>query len=296
MVSRAGASRRSVRLKSLQRPIPDACVVNERNAWPTGDRESTVRAVPGPEPDAHAHSPQARWFTTTHWSVVLAAGDDSSASGAAALEQLCHAYWYPLYAYVRRKGYGPEDAQDLTQGFLARLLAGNRIARADPARGRFRTFLLSALQNFLINEWAKLAREKRGGNVEFVALHSEDPERLYAAEPADDRTPELIYEQRWAAAVMARAFDRLGAEYKAGQAQLFEALKPFVWGEKSGASHAEIGAVLGLSGGAVRVAVHRLRRRYRNLLREEIAQTVSSAAEIDDELRHLIHVVSQGPV
>ena len=259
-------------------------------------REVTFSAVPGDQPVPHVESTQARWFATTHWSVVLAAGDESSASGAAALEQLCQAYWYPLYAYVRRKGYGPEDAQDLTQGFLARLLAGNRIALADPARGRFRTFLLSALQNFLINEWAKTSRDKRGGGIEFVPLHTQDPEQLYAAEPADERTPEVIYEQRWAAAVMARAFDRLRDEYGAAQAQLFEALKPFVWGEKSGTSHAEIGAALGLSGGAVRVAVHRLRRRYRDLLRQEIAETVSSAADVDDELRHLMAVVSQGPV
>jgi RNA polymerase sigma-70 factor (ECF subfamily) len=119
------------------------------------------------------------------------------------LDRLCRAYWYPLYAYARRKGHSPEDAQDLTQGFLARLLASHRIALADPARGRFRTFLLSAMQNFLINEWAKASTEKRGGGMEFLPLHTEDPEHLYTAEPADQRTPETIYKQRWAATVMA---------------------------------------------------------------------------------------------
>jgi RNA polymerase sigma-70 factor (ECF subfamily) len=210
------------------------------------------------------------------------------------LEQLCQAYWYPLYAYVRRKGYGPEDAQDLTQGFFARLLKDNRIALADPARGRFRTFLLSALQNFLINEWTKMSRERRGGGFQFVPLQSESPEERYAAEPMDQRTPEALYEQRWAAAVMARAFERLRQEYLSRHARLFEALKPFVWGEKSGASHAKIASDLGLSEGAVRVAVHRLRRRYRDLLREEIAFTVESPADVDDELRHLIETVSRG--
>jgi RNA polymerase sigma-70 factor (ECF subfamily) len=228
--------------------------------------------------------------------VVLAAGQTNSAGSAAALEQLCRAYWYPLYAYVRRKGYGPEDAQDLTQGFLARLLTGNRLALADRTRGRFRSFLLSALQNFLINEWETASREKRGGGVEFVPLLTENPERLYAAEPADDRTPETIYEQRWAAAVMARALESLNAEWGGSQAQLFETLKPFVWGPEAGTSHADVGAALGMSVGAVRVAVHRLRRRYRDLLRQEIAQTVSSEAEVDDELRHLIEVVSRAPL
>jgi RNA polymerase sigma-70 factor (ECF subfamily) len=228
--------------------------------------------------------------------VVLAAGQADSARGAAALEQLCRAYWYPLYAYVRRKGHRPEDAQDLTQGFLARLLSGNRLALADRHRGRFRTFLLSALQNFLINEWEMASRQKRGGGVEFVPLLTENPEQLYAAEPADDRTPETIYEQRWAAAVMARALERLDAECSGGPSPLSEALKPFVWGSKSGASHVEVGATLGMSAGAVRVAVHRLRRRYRDLLRQEIAETVLNPADVEDELRHLIDVVSRAPV
>jgi RNA polymerase sigma factor (sigma-70 family) len=252
--------------------------------------------VPGDHPVRLVDITEAPSFRTTHWSVVLAAGQSNCPTGAAALEQLCGAYWYPLYAYVRRKGYTPEDAQDLTQGFLARLLAGNRLCLADRTRGRFRTFLLSALQNFLINEWQKASSEKRGGGVEFVPLLTENPEQLYAAEPADDRTPEVIYEQRWAAAVMARALERLDAEHCGEQSPFFEALKPFVWGAKSGTSHAEAGSVLGMSAGAVRVAVHRLRRRYRELLRQEIVETVASPEEVDDELRHLIDVVSRDPV
>jgi RNA polymerase sigma-70 factor (ECF subfamily) len=235
-------------------------------------------------------------FTTTHWSAVRMAGHGSAPEAKEALENLCRAYWYPLYAYVRRKGYAEEDAKDLTQQFFARLLQGDRLALADPIRGRFRTFLLTALNHFLINEWIKAGRDKRGGAVEFVSLHTGDPENLYAAEPADTRTPETVYEQRWAAAVMKQAFDRLAAEYCDDRARLFEALKPFVWGEKAGTSYGEIASELGLNEGAVRVAVHRLRRSYRDLLREQIAQTVATPEEVDDELRHLIEIVSRRPL
>src|SRR5262245_40438937 len=238
-------------------------------------------------------SPGAGQFVTTHWSAVLAAGHDSAPGAAGALEKLCGTYWYPLYAYVRRKGYQTEDAKDLTQQFFARLLQGGRLALADPARGRFRTFLLTALNHFLINEWTKASREKRGGAMTFVPLHTDDPENIYAAEPADDCTPETLYEQRWATAVMRQAFHRLQAEYRGDRARLFEALKPFVWGEEAGASSGEVGAALELSEGAVRVAVHRLRRSYREFLREEIAQTVATPDEVDDELRHLIEIVSR---
>ena len=192
--------------------------------------------MPVPADQSKSGSATGQWFATTRWSVVLAAGHTSAPGAKDALENLCHAYWYPLCAYVRRKGYQVEDAKDLTQQFFARLLQGDRLALADPARGRFRTFLLTALNHFLINEWTKSGREKRGGAIEFVPLHSEDPENLYAAEPSDDCTPETVYQQRWAAAVMRQAFDRLRAEHGSDRARLFEALKPFVWGEKAGAS------------------------------------------------------------
>ncbi len=235
-------------------------------------------------------------FTTTHWSVVLAAGDKSSSDAHEALERLCQTYWYPLYAYVRRKGVGPDDAQDLTQQFFLRLLQGNRLALANPARGRFRTFLLSSLQNFLVNEWVKASREKRGGRQEFVPLHTGDPERLYACEPADARTPESVFEQRWAATVMRQAMTQLRAEYADGREKLFETLQACAWGDKANLPLAAIAETLGMREGAVRVAVHRLRGRYRDFLRQTIAQTVSSAAEVDDELRHLIQIVSRGPL
>jgi RNA polymerase sigma-70 factor (ECF subfamily) len=237
-----------------------------------------------------------RQFTTTHWTTVRMAGSNSAPEAKMALENLCRAYWYPLYAYVRRKGNSEADAKDLTQQFIARLLQGGRLALADPGRGRFRTFLLTALNHFLINEWMKRGRDKRGGGVEFVPLHTDDPENLYAAEPADTRTPEAVYEQRWAAAVMKRAFNRLSTDYGGDRSRLFEALKPFVWGERAGAPYREIATALGLSEGAVRVAVHRLRRTYQNFLREEIAQTVATPEEVDDELRHLIEIVSESPL
>jgi RNA polymerase sigma-70 factor (ECF subfamily) len=243
-------------------------------------------------------SPEAKsqWFATTHWTMVVSAASQSSPEAGEALEKLCSVYWYPLYGYVRRKGYEIEEAKDLTQQFFLRLLQGHRLALADQSRGRFRTFLLTALHHFLVNEWIKRNREKRGGANQFVPLLTEDPENSYAAEPADGCTPETMYERRWAATVMSQAFNRLRTGYSGDRARLFEALKPFVWGEKSDSSQAEIASALGLSGGAVRTAIHRLRQSYREFLRAEIAQTVATPEEVDDELRHLIAIVSQGPL
>lgn len=246
--------------------------------------------------DSNSPERPREWFLTTHWSVVLAAGRDPSPDAREALERLCQSYWYPLYAYVRRKGSAPDDAKDLTQEFFLRLLQGNRLALADPSRGRFRTFLLASFRNFLVNEWAKASREKRGGGQGLVSLHTDDPENLYASEPADARTPEAMYEQRWAAAVMDQAMTQLRIEYAGGREQLFETLRFCAWGEKAGQPLAEVALALGMTEGAVRVAVHRLRGRYRALLRGVIGQTVSSPAEVDDELRHLIQIVSHGPL
>jgi RNA polymerase sigma-70 factor (ECF subfamily) len=234
-------------------------------------------------------------FPTTHWTTVLSASSQLSPQAGEALEKLCAAYWYPLYAYVRGKGHPREDAEDLTQQFFLRLLQGNRLALPEQARGRFRSFLLTALNNFLINEWIKGNREKRGGAIEFLPLHTENPEDIYAAEPADDCTPETAYERRWAATVMRRAFDRL-KEYYSGERALFDALKPFVWGEKSHVPQAEIAGALGMNSGAVRTAIHRMKRRYHEFLRAEIAQTVATPQEVEDELRHLIAIVSNVPL
>ena len=240
--------------------------------------------------------PRQGRFATTHWNTVLTASRESAPEAEQALEKLCSTCWQPLYSYVRRKGYAAADAQDLTQQFFFHLLQGKRLAFADPARGRFRTFLLSALNHFLINEWIKLRREKRGGGIDFVPLHAEHAESVYSAEPVEHCAAEALYELRWAALLIRRSFDRLEGEHVGNRMGLFEALKPYVWGDKTTASQAELAATLGLSCGAVRVAIHRLRQRFREILREEIAQTVASPEEVDDELRYLVEVVSRGPM
>jgi len=227
-------------------------------------------------------------FSTTHWSVVLAAGEADSAAGMEALERLCQVYWYPLYGYVRRMGYTPHDAQDLTQEFFARFLEKRYVSLADRNRGRFRSFLLTSLQHFLVNEWSKTRTARRGGDRKVVSWDEQDAESRYLAEPSDDLAPDRIFDKRWAARVLEEALCRLRDEYDAaGRHELFEELKRYAWGERSGITYQETGARLGLSEGAVKVAVHRLRQRYRGLLREQVAQTVANPVEIDEELRYL---------
>jgi DNA-directed RNA polymerase specialized sigma24 family protein len=231
-------------------------------------------------------------FCTTHWSVVLQASDPNAPEAHAALERLCKAYWYPLYACVRRHGYNPDDARDLTQEFFARLLEKNTLRHADQRRGRFRTFLQTALTNFLATEWAKGMSKKRGGGVMILSLDASEAEERYVAEPSDTVTPAKLFEQRWVTTVLELTVQSLKHEYAtAGKAELFEALKNYIWGEGA-ASYAEIGAAHAMSEGAVKVAAHRLRERYRELLRAEVGKTVSTAEEAEDELRHLITIIS----
>jgi RNA polymerase sigma factor (sigma-70 family) len=235
-----------------------------------------------------------RCFVTTHWSVVLAAGRSDTARAEAALERLCEAYWYPLYGYVRRRGYSIEDAQDLTQAFFARVLERHWLADAQQAKGRFRTFLLTAMERFLANEWDKARALKRGGGQRMVPLQLGTAEMRYGVEPADTRTPEQAFEYRWALTLLEEVVKRLGAEYQArGQEELFKALKPCLVGEGSSQPYGELAAQLGMEEGAVKVAVHRLRQRYRELLRAEIANTVASAGEVEAEMRHLFHVLAR---
>ncbi len=243
-----------------------------------------------------AHEPcatEAGLFTTTHWSVVLTAGQAESPRAQEALSKLCQTYWYPLYAYVRRQGHNPHDAQDLTQEFFARLLQSHYFAAADPRRGRFRSFLLGTLKHFLAHEWQKGQALKRGGGRGLISLDAHTGESRYALEPAENATADKIFERRWALTLLEQVLVRLRQEYEeSGKLRLFEALKPALTGDKSSASYAEIGARLGMNEGAVKVTVHRLRQRYGALLREEIAHTVASPAEVEEELRHLLSVLS----
>ena len=230
-------------------------------------------------------------FCTTHWSVVLAAGQADASTSLSALEELCRTYWFPLYAYVRRCGHQPEEAQDLTQDFFLRLIEKQSLRLADPARGKFRSFLLTSLKHFLINEWAKARAVKRGGGQLFRPLDWDEAEIRYLAEPSRELTPDRLFDKRWAVAVVEQAQHRLREEYTAAnKLPLFEQLQGHVWGEGTG-GYAEAAARLNTTEGALRIAAHRMKNRFRILLREEVAHTAASADEIDGELRHLISVL-----
>lgn len=232
-------------------------------------------------------------FATTHWSVVLAAGGAPSAQAEEALEKLCRAYWQPLYVYVRRRGYGPEDAEDLTQQFFAHFLRKQAFGSAEPARGRFRTFLLKSLQNFLADDWKRTHRLKRGGDSIAISFDRDAVEEGCALELAETVTPERAYEQRWAVTLLEQVLEWMLEDYtRAGKARLFEVLENYLWGSDGEPSYAQIADELGMSEGALRVAVHRLREHYRERLRAAVAQTVNNPTEVDEELRHLIAVVS----
>ena len=231
-------------------------------------------------------------FATTHWSVVLAAADEERPMAAEALETLCRTYWYPLYAFVRRRGYSPQDTEDLLQGFFARFLEKHYLGDVEQAKGRFRSFLLAALKHYLANEWDKAKAVRRGGRAEFVSLEAEAAESRYYEEPVSELTPEKLYEQRWADELLDRVMERIQHEFGAsGQSPLFEALKGFLLGESQGVSYADVAAQQGLSEGALKKRVQRLRQRYQRLLREEIAHTVARSEDVEDEIRYLFSVV-----
>ena len=232
-------------------------------------------------------------FTTTHWSLVLAAGDGDATGAREALGRLCQMYWYPLYAYVRRKGHLPQDAEELTQEFFLQVLAHNWVARADRSRGRFRSFLLMAMNRFLANAWDRAHAQKRGGG-KTLTLPFNAADSQCGWEPADPATPEQSFERRWALTLLDRVLTRLSAEYaRQDRAELFEQLKPCLLGERSSQPYAQLAAQLGLTEGSVKVGVHRLRQAYRQVLREEIAHTVSRPEEIDEEMRHLFAVLAR---
>ena len=244
------------------------------------------------EPASAAH-PGGRVFATTRWTVVLQAGGPTSAGSAAALEQLCRTYWYPLYSFARRSGLSAHDAEDLTQSFFAFLLDNDAIARADRERGRFRNFLLAAFRNFHANERAYQAAAKRGGGKIVVSLDELQAENRYQHEPKSDLSPERLYDQKWAASLLDQVMQSLRVEYASlGKGALFDVLRGVVWGGGQTAGYAELARQAGLTEGAFKVAVHRLRARFRECLHQEVAQTVASPGDIEDELRQLLSALS----
>ena len=231
-------------------------------------------------------------FLTTRWSVILKAQDKSSPDSAAALEALCRTYWYPLYAYVRGTGRSPEDAQDLTQEFFARLLAQDWLRVVLPEKGRFRTFLLVSMKRFLTNEWHRERAQKRGGGTALLSLDSAEAEHRFAAEPP--LAPDQLFERRWAMTLLNESLERLQREFaRSGRAKEFESLKEWLTAERGSIPYRDIAAPLGATEGAARVAVHRMRKQFRQLFRETIAETVEADADIDAEVRHVAAVLSR---
>lgn len=236
--------------------------------------------------------PPRQVFVTTHWSVVLAAARSDTTRAQAALENLCQTYWHPLYAYVRRRGYSPEDAQDLTQEFFARLLERNAVTSVTPEKGRFRSFLLASMNHFLADEWDKAHAQKRGGG-KVISLDLQSAETRLGEIPAEKFTPEKAFEHRWAITLLEQVYQRLEEEYHTeGKGKLFGTLRTTLAGASDAAPYAELARELKMSEGAVKVAVHRLRQRYRALLRDTIADTVSSPDEVEDELRYLFRTLA----
>jgi RNA polymerase sigma factor (sigma-70 family) len=234
-------------------------------------------------------------FVTTRWSVVLAARDKASPDAAHALETLCHTYWYPLYAYVRSTGHSPPDAQDLTQEFFACFLARDYLRVVEREKGRFRTFLRMALKRFLAVEWERRHAQKRGGGQPHLPFDTAVAEQRFQQERADHFAPDQIYERRWALTLLGEAAARLEREYvQAGKAAELRHLQPHLTADRGEIPYAEIAAAMQTTEGAARVAVHRLRKRFRQHFREVIADTVSAPEEVDEELHYVLEVLSRG--
>lgn len=231
-------------------------------------------------------------FNTTHWSVVMLAGKDSP-KAASAMEELCRNYWYPLYAFARRQGSNAADAQDLTQQFFAVFLEKKYFGLANQDRGRFRSFLLGSFKHFLANEYHRSRAAKRGGAYAFVSWDETEAEKHYGNEPACELTPDKLFEQAWAFRLLQKVMENLRAEYgRTRKTQIFEALEVFLTGQKSDVTYKAIGERLNMSESAVKMSVSRLRQRYGELLRSEVAQTVTEPANVEDELRHLMSALS----
>lgn len=232
-------------------------------------------------------------FLTTRWSVVVTAQDKASPDSAEALEALCRAYWYPLYVFVRRQGHTPHDAQDLTQEFFAQLLEKDWLRAAEQGRGRFRTFLIISMKWFLAHEWQRRRAEKRGGGRTPLSLDAALAEERYRAEPSGALPADHLYERRWALTLLEQAMTRLRGEYEgASRSDEFDKLKAFLTAERGTVPYQQVAAALGTTEGAARVAMHRLRKRFRAVFREAIADTVSNPEEVDDEVRYVVAVLS----
>jgi RNA polymerase sigma-70 factor (ECF subfamily) len=232
-------------------------------------------------------------FATTHWTVVLAAGQRRTPQSDTALEQLCRTYWFPLYAYVRRRGHAKADAEDLTQAFFTRFLEKNYLAGLSAERGRFRAFLLASLKHFLANEWDKSQAQKRGGGGIPLSLDWETADTKFQVAATSEPSPDKAFDREWALALLAKVIERLQSECVTdGKAKLFEQLKTFLMAGKGESAQGEVARTLGMEEGAVRVAVHRLRKRYRALLRDEISQTLADESQVDEEMRALFGAFS----
>jgi RNA polymerase sigma-70 factor (ECF subfamily) len=246
----------------------------------------------GVAPSKRVRATQAPYFVTTHWTVVLAAGRNDSTHAQEALAKLCQTYWYPLYSYVRLRGYSPHDAQDLTQEFFAGLLDRQTLARITREKGKFRSFLLTALKNFLVDEWKKSRREKRGGG-RVISLDAEDAERRFALEPVEELTPEKVFEQNWALALLDTVYEQLRREYAAAaKSEVFAELKFCLTGDRNAVPYSELGKRLKIPENTVKTLVHRLRQRYRELLRLEVSNTVEHPDEVEEELRFLCRALA----
>lgn len=242
-----------------------------------------------PTPHHPPPTPGAGAFKTTQWSLVLSADGSPGSASFRALEKLCQTYWFPVYTFVRRQAKSPEDAQDLTQEFFSRFLAKGGFSKADRERGRFRSFLLTSVKHFLTEDWRKANRQKRGGGQPALPIVGNEAESRYSAEPLDELSPDKVFDRRWAEALLERVMARLRLDYEmTGRAAVYQQLQQFLWGRDSDVSYAEMGERLGMNEGAVKVAVHRLRQRFREQLHAEVAETVESETDVDAEIRHLL--------
>ena len=236
--------------------------------------------------DTYAPHGDAR-FATTHWSLILEAKDGQSKAADQALEELCSAYWYPLYAYARRSGISPDEAKDLTQQFFQQLLEKQFLDSVHPSKGKFRSFLLATFKNLIKSEWRRANAQKRGGGQVILSIDEQDPEGRYKCEPADTVTADQLYEKQWAQTLVGRAINRLKEEWEA-QGKPFEKLKVYLLGQKGSVAFADMASDLGTSENALKASVHRMRRRYGEIFRSEVALTVDDPSEVDDEVQHLI--------